>query len=63
MVNTVPGSRVFENAREIMTLVRERLRNAESWEDLLDDADEAEDLAMRDLPGVLAEILRLYDNL
>jgi hypothetical protein len=63
MINTVSGARLFDNTREILQLVRNRLRAAGTWEELIDDTADEEELAMRELPELLAEILRLYDNL
>lgn len=63
MINTVPGSRLFENTREILQLVRNRLRAAGNWDELVEDVSATEELAMAELPEQLAEILRLYDNL
>jgi len=57
------GSRLFDNTREQLQLVRNRLRAAGTWEELIDDVADEEELAMRELPVLLAEILRLYDNL
>jgi len=63
MINTVSGAHLFDNTREILQLVRNRLRAAGTWEELIDDVSDMEELAMRELPKLLAEILRLYDNL
>jgi len=59
------GSRLFENTTEQLKLIRERLKSCDCWAELIDDGDIAneEELAMRELPKLLAEILRLYDNL
>lgn len=57
------GSRLFENTREQLQLVRNRLRAAGTWEELVDDVADEEELAMRELPELLGEILRLYDTL
>lgn len=54
---------MFENTLADLKACRERLRECNTWEELMDDASEYEELAMRDMPKVLAEMLRLYDNL
>lgn len=53
----------FENTLKDLYQLRNVLREARSWEELTEEASEYEVQAMKDMPGVLAEILRLYDNL
>ena len=53
----------FENTLQDMRECRNTLRKARSLEDLLEDASEREAEAIKDMPGVLAEMLRYYDNL
>ncbi len=54
---------MFENTLRDLYQCRNALREAGSWEALLEEASEYEQQAMKDMPGVLAEILRYYDNL
>ena len=42
---------------------RNELREARSWEELLEGKSEYEVAALKDMPKVLAEMLRYYDNL
>lgn len=53
----------FENTLKDLRQCRNALREAQSWEELTEEASEDEIQAMKDMPKVLAEILRLYDNL
>ena len=53
----------FENTLADLKACREALREAGSWEELIEDASEREELAMREMPKVLAQMLELYDNL
>lgn len=53
----------FENTLKDLYQLRKVLREAESMEELLEDCSEYEQQAIKDMPGVLAEMLRLYDNL
>ena len=53
----------FENTLQDLRECRNTLREARSLEDLLEDASEREAEAIKDMPGVLAEMLRYYDNL
>ena len=53
----------FENTLADLKACRNTLREARSWEDLIEDASEYEELAMREMPKVLAEMLEFYDNL
>ena len=54
---------MFENTLRDLYQVRNRLREARSMEELLEDASEYEQQAIKDMPRVLAEMLRYYDNL
>jgi len=54
---------MFENTLADLKACRERLREARSWEDLIEDCSEYEELAMREMPKVLAQMLEFYDNL
>lgn len=62
-MSLIVGTHLFDDTREQLQLVRNRLRAAGTWEELIDDVSDTEELAMRELPVLLAEILRLYDNL
>lgn len=53
----------FENTLKDLRQCRNALRNAQSWEELIEEASEYEVQAMKDMPKVLAEMLRYYDNL
>ena len=53
----------FENTLKDLRQCRNALREAESMEALLEDASEYEQQAIKDMPKVLAEMLRYYDNL
>lgn len=53
----------FENTLKDLYQCRNALREAGSWEELLEEASEYEQQAMKDMPGLLAEMLRYYDNL
>ena len=53
----------FENTLKDLYQIRSVMRQARSWEELTEGASEDEAQAMKDMPGVLAEILRYYDNL
>ena len=57
------GYVMFENTLRDLYQIRNRLREARSWEELLEDASEYEAEAIKDMPKVLAEMLRYYDNL
>jgi len=54
---------MFENTLADLKACRERLREVGSWEELIEDASESEELAMREMPKVLAQMLAFYDNL
>ena len=54
---------MFENTLRDLYQVRNRLREAQSMEELLEDSSEYEAEAIKDMPKVLAEMLRYYDNL
>ena len=54
---------MFENTLKDLYQVRNRLREAQSMEELLEDSSEYEAEAIKDMPKVLAEMLRYYDNL
>jgi hypothetical protein len=53
----------FENTLKDLYQLRNVLREAGSLEELLEEASEYEQQAIKDMPGVLAEMLRFYDNL
>jgi hypothetical protein len=53
----------FENTLQDLRQCRDILREAGSLEELLEDASEYEANAIKNMPGVLAEMLRYYDNL
>ena len=53
----------FENTLQDLYQLRNVLREAGSLEELLEEASEYEQQAIKDMPGVLAEMLRFYDNL
>ena len=53
----------FENTLKDLYQCRNALREARSMEELLEEASEYEQQAIKDMPGVLAEMLRYYDNL
>lgn len=53
----------FENTLQDLRQVRNELREAQSWEDLLEGKSEYEKDAIKDMPKVLAEMLRYYDEL
>ena len=54
---------MFENTLQDLRECRNVLREARSLEELLEDASEREAEAIKDMPKVLAEMLRYYDNL
>ena len=54
---------MFENTLQDLRACRDRLREAQSIEELLEDSSEYEANAIKNMPGVLAEMLRYYDNL
>jgi len=54
---------MFENTLQDLRECRNVLREAGSLEELLEDASEYEAAAIKDMPRVLAEMLRYYDNL
>ena len=53
----------FQNTLQDLYQLRSVLRQRQSMEDLLEDASEEEQQAIKDMPKVLAEMLRYYDNL
>ena len=53
----------FENTLKDLYQLRNVLREAGSMEELLEDASEYEQQAIKDMPGVLAEMLGFFDNL
>jgi len=53
----------FENTLKDLYQLRNVLREAGSLEELLEEASEYEQQAIKDMPGVLAEMLQFYDNL
>jgi hypothetical protein len=54
---------MFENTLKDLYQVRNELREAGSWEDLLEGKSEYEKDAIKSMPKVLAEMLRYYDEL
>ena len=53
----------FRNTLQDLYQLRSVLRQRQSMEDLLEDCSEDERQAIKDMPKVLAEMLRYYDNL
>ena len=53
----------FTNTLQDLRECRNALREARSLEELLEDASEREAEVIKDMPKVLAEMLRYYDNL
>jgi hypothetical protein len=53
----------FENTLRDLYQVRNVLREAASWDELTQDMSEHEAQAARDMPAVLTEMLRYYDEL
>lgn len=53
----------FENTLQDLRQCRNTLREAQSWEELTEEMSEYEVQALKDMPGVLAEMLRYFDNL
>jgi hypothetical protein len=53
----------FQNTLQDLYQLRSVLRQRQSMEDLLEDASPDEQQAIKDMPRVLAEMLRYYDNL
>ena len=53
----------FQNTLQDLYQLRSVLRQRQSMEELLEDASEEEQQAIKDMPAVLAEMLRYYDNL
>lgn len=53
----------FQNTLQDLYQCRSVLRQRQSMEDLLEDASPDEQQAIKDMPKVLAEMLRYYDNL
>jgi hypothetical protein len=53
----------FENTLQDLRQCRNTLREAGSWEELMEDKSEYEIQALKDMPGVLVEMLRYFDNL
>lgn len=53
----------FENTLQDLRQCRNELREAQSWEDLLEGKSQYEKDAIADMPIVLAEMLQLIDNL
>jgi hypothetical protein len=54
---------MFENTLQDLRQCRNELREARSWEDLLEGKSEYEKDAIADMPKVLAEMLEYIDNL
>lgn len=57
------GSRLFSNSIEPLVLIKNRLRAAGSWQELMEDMSDVEIKAMKDMPMLLAEIMHLFDDL
>jgi hypothetical protein len=53
----------FENTLQDLRQCRNTLREAQSWEELTEEMSEYEVAALKDMPKVLAEMLRYFDNL
>jgi hypothetical protein len=53
----------FENTLKDLYQCRNVLREAVTMEELLEGMSEYEAQAVKDMPGLLAEMLRYYDNL
>jgi hypothetical protein len=53
----------FENTLQDLRQCRNELREARSWEELLEGKSEYEQQAIKDMPKVLAEMLQFFDNL
>jgi hypothetical protein len=53
----------FENTLKDLYQCRNTLREAQSWDELTEGMSEYEAQAVKDMPGILAEMLRYYDNL
>jgi hypothetical protein len=53
----------FENTLQDLRQCRNTLREARSWEELIEDKSEYEIQALKDMPKVLTEMLRYYDEL
>jgi len=53
----------FENTLKDLYQCRNVLREARSWEELLEEMSPDEAQAVKDMPGILTEMLRYYDNL
>lgn len=54
---------MFENTLQDLRQVRDRLREVDSMEELLEEASEHEIEAIKALPMVCAKILEYYDDL
>jgi hypothetical protein len=54
---------MFENTLQDLRQCRNELREAQSWEDLLEGKSEYEIQALKDMPKVLAEMMKYYDEL
>jgi hypothetical protein len=53
----------FENTLKDLRQCRNELREARSWEEFLESKTQYEKDAIADMPSVLAEMLRYYDEL
>jgi hypothetical protein len=53
----------FRNTLQDLRQCRNTLREARSWEELTEEMSQDEVEALKDMPKVLAEMLRYYDNL
>jgi len=53
----------FQNTLKDLYDCRNALREARSWEELTEEMSQDEKEALQDMPKVLAEMLRYFDNL
>jgi len=53
----------FRNTLQDLRQCRNTLREARSWEDLIEEMSQDEKEALQDMPKVLAEMLGYFDNL
>ena len=53
----------FENTLQDLRQCLGTLERAQSWEELTEEMSEYEVAALKDMPKVLAEMLRYFDNL
>ena len=53
----------FRNTLQDLRQCRNTLREARSWEELTEEMSQDEVEALQDMPKVIAEMLRYFDNL